>query len=184
MTANGGAAAGERQKKWDLRFMGMARLVALNSKDRKARVGCVLADARMAVLATGYNGFPRGVDDGVDARHGRPAKYLYTVHAEANAVADAACRGASLAGATAYVPWFPCAQCAGLLVQAGVAAVAAYRPDLSDPRWGADHRAALERLGEAGVVVRYLEGERIGAGAVDRTAGVGMVPEPAEEGEP
>jgi dCMP deaminase len=142
--------------------MEMARLVAANSKDRHHRYGCVIVDNELAVLATGYNGFPRCVNDDVDARYERPAKYLYTTHAEQNAVADAARRGASLADSAVYVDdRFPCASCAGLLIQAGIRTVVARRPDLSHPRWGASWRAALEMLAEAGVEVRYLEGERV-----------------------
>jgi dCMP deaminase len=151
----------DRQLKWDLRFMRMADLVAENSKDRSAKVGCVVFDDQMAVLSTGYNGFPRLVSDDVEGRHERPAKYRFTVHAEANSIANAARRGISLQGATLAVNWFPCAPCAGLLIQAGVREIVAYRPEPDHPRWGADHLAALEMFAEAGVLLRILEGERI-----------------------
>ena len=150
-----------RQLKWDLRFMEMAALVARNSKDRNHRYGCVVVDDRLAVLATGYNGFPRGVDDDVEERHARPEKYLWTTHAEQNAVCDAARRGARLAGATAYVDdRFPCARCAGALAQAGVRAVVGREPDLSHPRWGAEWRVALRIFREAEVEVRYMPEEK------------------------
>jgi dCMP deaminase len=150
----------ERERKWDLRFLAMARLIAANSKDRHHRYGCVVVDRLQAVLSTGYNGFPRLTNDYIEARYERPAKYLYTVHAEANAVADAARRGVSLAGSTAYIDdRFPCSNCAGLLIQAGVRAVVGRAPDLAHPRWGASWRAALEMLAEAGVEARYVEGE-------------------------
>lgn len=74
------------------------------------------------IRATGYNGLPRGVNDD-PRRMERPAKYLWTVHAEANAVAHAARTGASLLGCTAYVTHEPCAQCAALLINAGVAEI-------------------------------------------------------------
>jgi dCMP deaminase len=150
-----------RQAKWDARFMVMAKLISTNSKDPHHRYGCVLVDAFQAVLATGYNGLPRGVDDGVGMRFERPAKYFYMVHAEQNAVADAARRGMGLAGTTAYIhDRFPCANCAGLLIQAGVCTVVGREPDLAHPRWGGSWRVALEMLGEAGVEVRYLEVEK------------------------
>lgn len=150
----------ERQHKWDTRFMAMARLIAANSKDRHHKYGCVVVDSQLAVLSTGYNGFPRLVQDDIDARYERPAKYLYTVHAEANAVADAARRGVSLVDSTAYIDdRFPCSNCAGLLIQAGVTAIVGHEPDPLHPRWGASWRAALEMLAEAEVKVRYLEVE-------------------------
>jgi dCMP deaminase len=165
MDTNGSYTAENRQEKWDTRFMEMARLVAHNSKDRSKQVGCVVVDSHNAVVSTGYNGFPRGVDDNREERHERPTKYLYTVHAEANAVADAARRGCSLLGTTAYVPWFPCAGCAGLLIQAGVKTLVCYKPvETQYPlhsKWGPEFKAALVMLGEAHITVRYLEGQPI-----------------------
>lgn len=147
--------------KWDARFMEMARLVAGNSKDRSSQVGCVIVDDWNAVLSTGYNGFPRLVNDDVESRYKRPAKYLFTVHAEGNAVANAARRGVSLAGSTAFVNWFPCACCTGLFLQAGITTVVGYRPSLEDGRWVEEHQAAIEMLTEAGISIRYLEGRRL-----------------------
>jgi len=42
--------------------------------------------------------------------------------------------GVSIAGATMYLPWFPCAECARAIVQSGIGALVAYRPDLQDPK--------------------------------------------------
>ena len=152
-----------RRAKWDARFMELARLVAGWSKDRGTRVGCVLADELHAVLSLGYNGLPRGVRDDADERHAGDAQHLWTVHAEQNSLCDAARRGARVMGATAYVCWFPCAQCAVALIQAGVSAVVCYEPDLFHPRYGAGYRVALAAFGEAGVSVRYVAGERLRA---------------------
>jgi dCMP deaminase len=143
--------------KWDLRFMAMAQLIAENSKD-STKVGCVIVDGDLAILATGYNGAPRHVVDSPD-RYARPKKYLFMVHAEGNAIADTARRGVNLKDSTMFVSRFPCSNCAGLLIQAGVKAVVGRKPDPLHPRWGASWRAALEMLAEAEVEVRYLEVE-------------------------
>lgn len=108
--------------KWRARFAALAEEVATWSKDPSTKVGCVLASTDGAVLSTGYNGLPRGVED-APHRMERPTKYLWTVHAEAAAVANAARLGARTEGAVAFVTHSCCASCARLLVNAGVSAV-------------------------------------------------------------
>lgn len=99
--------------KWDLRFLKMAREVSAWSKDPKRKVGAVVVKNRR-ILSTGYNGYPVGFPDDVE----RDSKNLFTVHAEANAIAGAR---SSLKGSTIYVAGLhPCSQCAALIVQAGI----------------------------------------------------------------
>ena len=62
---------------WDRYFLEMATLIASRSKDRSTKVGAVIVDGVRNIRACGYNGFPRGVDDDVEARHARPTKYLW-----------------------------------------------------------------------------------------------------------
>lgn len=104
---------------WEEYFIRMAELVASRSKDPSTKVGCVVVSYDNTVLSTGYNGLPRGVLD-LPERMERPAKYLWTAHAEENAVAQAARNGISLDGATAYVTHSPCCRCARALIQAGI----------------------------------------------------------------
>jgi dCMP deaminase len=104
---------------WDEYFIRMAELVASRSKDPSTKVGCVVVSYDNTVLSTGYNGLPRGVLD-LPERMERPVKYLWTAHAEENAVAQAARNGISLNGATAYVTHSPCCRCARALIQAGI----------------------------------------------------------------
>lgn len=138
--------------KWDTRFFELARCVASWSKDPSTKCGAVVVDPARRVLGTGYNGFARGCDDAPELYADRARKYLRVVHAERNALLFA-CR--SVAGATVYtVPFPPCAQCAALLIQAGVARVVAPAPaaDLA-ARWGADLAEAARMFAEAGVVL-------------------------------
>ena len=59
---------------WDSRWMDMARLVGSWSKDRSRKCGAVIVDSRNVLVSIGWNGFPRGINDDVDARHERPTK--------------------------------------------------------------------------------------------------------------
>ena len=81
---------------WDEYFLTLCDAVALKSKDRSTKLGCVIVGVGHEVRSTGYNGFPRGVNDNVDARHQRPEKYKWTEHAERNAIYNAARCGVSV----------------------------------------------------------------------------------------
>lgn len=141
---------------WDARFMGLAQFVGSWSKDRSTKVGCVIVGPSNEIRAVGYNGFVRGLDDDDDARHERPAKYLWTEHAERNAIYHAAQIGIPLGGCRMYLPWFPCMDCARAIVQSGIVELVAIKPNTDDRKWGADFRNAAEMFGEAGVSVRLL----------------------------
>lgn len=105
---------------WDEYFNDMVVFVSSKSKDRSSKVGCVIVGPAHEIRTTGYNGFCRGINDDIDERHARPAKYLWAEHAERNAIYNAARNGISLEGCTAYVSMFPCADCARALIQSGV----------------------------------------------------------------
>lgn len=143
--------------RWDQRFLDLASLVSSWSKDRTTSVGCVLVGDRNNVIALGYNGFPRGIDDEVEERHERPAKYMWTEHAERNAVYNASRNGLSVNGATAYVTLFPCMACSRAFVQSGVSRVVVEdKPDFNNEKWGPEWRSSLELLAEAGIQVDFL----------------------------
>lgn len=112
--------------KWDHRFLALAGNIADWSKDPSTRVGAVLVNDLRQVIGMGYNGFPRGVDDLPSRYADRDWKYHFTQHAEANAVLQAV---ASPRDATAYVTHHPCANCAGMLIQAGVRRIVTTTPD-------------------------------------------------------
>jgi len=110
------------------------------------------------VLATGWNGFPRGIDDDRDERHERPAKYKWTEHAERNAIYNAAANGTALRGATMVMPWYPCADCARAIIQSGIIGLVCVEPDWSDAIWADDFSIVREMLDEAGVAVVFAQG--------------------------
>lgn len=139
---------------WDERFLRLALSVGQWSKDRSRQVGAVIVDDSRSILAVGYNGFPRGVDDSINDRHARPEKYLWTEHAERNAIYDAARRGVALDGSTIYLPWYPCADCARAVIQSGITNLVACERDSNDATWDNHFRVSSLMLAEAGVCVR------------------------------
>lgn len=140
---------------WQQRFMEMAELVATWSRDPSTQVGCVIVNPRRQVVSTGFNGFPRGVDDDPARYADRATKYLMVLHAEANAVLQA---GGDVRGGTAYVTHPPCAQCAAVLIQAGIEKIVTRAPDAGmAERFRESFGAAEMMLHEVGVTVE-LEG--------------------------
>lgn len=136
--------------KWSARFMEMAQLVSSWSKDTTTKVGAVAVGTSRQVLTTGYNGLPRGVQD-LPERMERPAKYLWTSHAEANLVAHAA--RAVLEGSTVYVTHLCCSACARLLINAGVAKVVS--GDGTTSMAQEEFEVAMTMFTEAGVVLEF-----------------------------
>ena len=136
-------------KKWALRFLVLAKHIAEWSKDPSTGVGAVAVhpDSR-EVLTTGYNGLPRGVHDRPE-RMERPAKYLWTAHAEANLVAHAARK--VLDGSTVFVSHFCCSGCAKLLINAGVKQVVVGDGQTSMPE--EEFAVARKMFEEAGLLV-------------------------------
>ena len=124
----GAAEKFETRPSWDEYFMATAVLLSTRSPCDRLHVGCLLVsggDRRNRIVAAGYNGFLPATPHVSRVRDGHEQA---TVHAEQNAVADAARRGSSLDGCIAYVTHFPCINCAKILAAAGIAEVR-YRED-------------------------------------------------------
>lgn len=154
--------------RWDTRFLDLAHLVASWSKDLSTKVGAVLvAPDDKRILSVGYNGFPRGIRDTASRLVDRPTKHLFTVHAEANAIAAATRAGVSLYGATAYVTHPCCAQCAALLVQAGVREVVVPSNVRLTGDWEASLAAADAIFMEAGISVRGVRWPAVSPDALE-----------------
>ena len=146
--------------KWDIRFMQMADLVATWTScfaPGRAIGAVVVKDKR--VMTTGYNGAPAGMktcrEKGECLRRklgipsGTRAEVCYAVHAEQNAIAQAAKLGISLDGATLYCTHQPCSICAKLMVNSGIRRVV-YREGYPDP-------FTLEILNEAGILLEQFD---------------------------
>lgn len=109
---------------WDECFMRMTHVISERSKDPSTQVGAVIADSHNVVVGLGYNGFPRGVDDGNFPwdREGDflNTKYAYICHAEENAIYNA---NNSTKGCKLYSKLFPCNECAKTIIQNGIAEI-------------------------------------------------------------
>lgn len=140
---------------WDVRFLELAAFISGWSKDPSTKVGAVFIGGDRQILATGFNGFPRGIAD--DERlHNREQKYPIICHGEENGILDAARRGVSLLGSTVYVtPWPSCLKCTRGLIQVGVKRVVF--PDTPAPdRWKAELEGSKALYKEAMVQVDYI----------------------------
>ena len=134
---------------WDEYFMATAVLLSTRSPCERLHVGCVMVSGGARpnrLIAAGYNGYLPGARHTSRVRDGHEQA---TVHAEQNAVAEAARRGSPLEGCVAYVTHFPCINCAKVLAAAGIGEIR-YRMDYhNDP-------IAAELLSDAGVHVTQL----------------------------
>ncbi len=130
--------------------MATAVLIASRSDCERLHVGCVIVTGggrKNRLVAAGYNGYLPGVPHASRMRDGHEQA---TVHAEQNAVADAARRGSSVEGCVAYVSHYPCINCAKILAAAGIAELK-YRLDYNnDP-------LVAPLLTDAGVKIVHLE---------------------------
>ena len=134
---------------WDEYFMATAVLIATRSNCERLHVGCVIVaggERKNRLVAAGYNGFLPGTPHVSRVRAGHEQA---TVHAEQNAISDAARRGSSVGGCIAYVTHYPCVNCAKIFAASGIAEIK-YRSDYhNDP--------LVERLmADAGVTVTKL----------------------------
>ena len=141
-------------KKWDRRFIDLALHISGWSKDPSTKLGCVVVGEDREIRSTGFNGFPRGIDDSMERLEDRELKYPLICHAEENAIMHAARIGISLKDCTAYVTWPPCTRCARSLIQAGVVEVV-YPGNIEIPdRWIEDFERSDSMMKEAGVITR------------------------------
>jgi dCMP deaminase len=105
---------------WDRYFMDIARVVASRATCDRKHVGAVLVRDK-TILATGYNGSIRGMPHCIEVGHMMENDHcVATIHAEANAIIQAAKNGVMIDGATIYVTASPCWSCFKQIANAGV----------------------------------------------------------------
>ena len=138
-------------KKWNMRFLEMAKMVGSWSKDPSTQVGAVIVDDDRRVISLGYNGFPKGVADN-NRLEDRKEKYKMIVHAERNALLFA---NVSVKDATIFTyPFMPCPVCTGMIIQSGIQRVVSLQTD--NPRWQEDFEISRKMLEEAEIgLVEY-----------------------------
>ncbi len=105
---------------WDTYFMQIAEDVAARSTCDRAMVGTVLVREKR-ILTTGFNGSPMGQPHCDEVGHLMVEGHcVRTIHAETNAIIQAALHGVSTKGAICYVTHFPCINCTKALINAGI----------------------------------------------------------------
>jgi dCMP deaminase len=147
--------------KWDARFMRLAKEISTWSKDPSSKIGAVIVNNDRRILSTGYNGFPRGIEDTEERLNNKEEKYPRIVHGELNALLGALYNGVSVKDATLYVYGLPvCADCTKSVIQSGIRRVVINMAALDNEKW-ADQwdRLSKPMFQEAGVSISYLNTE-------------------------
>lgn len=142
--------------KWDTRFLELSESIATWSKDPSRGVGAVIVSPMKQVLATGYNGLPRGVEDHPE-RLERPVKYELIVHAEMNAIIQCARNGITPVGATMYSSFSPCIHCTLSIVQAGISRVVTRAIAEGDAHWNESLEKSISMLKEVGIEYTVMD---------------------------
>lgn len=139
---------------WDEYFMEITKLVAKRSTCLRRQVGAILVKDRR-ILTTGYNGSPQGLAhcsevgclrEKLKVPSGERNELCRGIHAEQNALVQAALHGVSIQGAVLYVTHQPCVVCAKMLINAGIKEIITL-DDYPD-------ELARELLAEAGIRIR------------------------------
>lgn len=140
---------------WTEYFVVLAHQISSRATCPVRKVGAVFVNPQTHnILTVGYNGSPRGLSHCGDAckkrRQGEGSDQCKAIHAEANAIYNAAFNGTNLNGSVAYLTLNPCLGCARAMIQVGVKEVCfgQYHPSYGD---------ALDLLDEAGVSYYSLE---------------------------
>jgi len=146
---------------WDEYFMQITRLVATRGTCLRRQVGAVLVKDKK-ILTTGYNGPPPGLPhcdekggclrDQLGVPSGERQEISRAVHAEQNAIIQAAISGVNIKGATLYCTNQPCILCTKMLISAGIREFV-IEDGYPDP-------LAKEMMEEAGIIVRHWQGNK------------------------
>lgn len=142
---------------WDEYFMEMAILTSKRSTCMRRQVGAVIVKDKH-IIATGYNGAPRGIKhceerggclrEKLDVPSGERQELCMAVHAEQNAIIQAATLGQSVEGGVIYVTNQPCVICAKMIINAGIKRVVV--------KDGYPDQLSIDILGEAGLRIVML----------------------------
>jgi dCMP deaminase len=150
------ADSGRERPSWDRYFMDIVELVSKRSTCVRRKVGAVLVREKR-MLSTGYNGAPSGLEHCLDVGclreklkvpSGERHELCRGLHAEQNAIIQAALHGVSVNGATMYCTNHPCIICAKMIINSGITSVI-YTDGYSD-------QLARDMLKEAGVKIKIL----------------------------
>ena len=142
---------------WETYFMDITALVAKRSTCLRRAVGAIIVKDKQ-ILSTGYNGAPSNVRhceevgclrERLKVESGMRHELCRGIHAEQNAIIQAAFHGVSVRGASLFCTNQPCSICAKMIINAGIQTIY-YRSGYADP-------LALEMIAESGVQLVHLE---------------------------
>lgn len=144
---------------WIEYFRNIAHQVKLKSKDNNTQIGAVIVGRDNEILSTGYNSFPRGINDNVPSRQERPEKYYWFEHAERNAIYNAARIGVSLKDSTMYLTCgMCCTDCTRGIINSGIKKVYLEREGgAKGDIWSEHSKRSIQLFKEAGVEVYYYD---------------------------
>ena len=143
---------------WDRKFLELAKHISTWSKDPSKKIGAVAVGANRNILATGYNGFPKGIQDTEERLNDRETKYELVVHAEMNCIYNAVENGVSLKDSHLYVYGLPiCHECAKGVVQVGIGRVIIEDRLCAEQRWSDSFAKSKRIFNEGNVVVNYCK---------------------------
>jgi dCMP deaminase len=143
---------------WSEYYLNVAEFVKVKSKDESTQIGAVIVSEGNSVLSTGYNSFPRGLDDNIPERQERPEKYYWFEHAERNAIYNAAMNGVALRNSTMYVTsGVPCVDCARGIINSGIKVVFCKLEctTKNNEKWSESRERSIQMFKECGVEVKY-----------------------------
>lgn len=144
------------ERKWDLRFLSLAREISKWSKDPSTRCGAVIVDENHRIISLGYNGFPIDIVDDPARYIDRDLKYQLVIHAEMNALLFARGRTENCTLYTYPIP--VCVRCSTLVIQAQLSRVVSIPLDEERAiRWEKDMVLASDLMEEAGISISLYE---------------------------
>ena len=143
---------------WDEYFLNLCKSISLKSKDPSTKVGALIVGPNKEIRSTGWNGFARGIVDSKERYESRPLKYDLVVHAELNAICNAARVGTPLDGCTLYVfPLYVCNDCAKAVIQVGIKEIVMVSSERNKQIWINKMELSRIMFDEANVTYRILE---------------------------
>jgi dCMP deaminase len=144
---------------WEQYFRNIAHQVKKKSKDIHTQIGAVIVGTDNEIVSTGYNSFPRGINDDMETRQSRPEKYYWFEHAERNAIYNAARIGVSTKDCTMYLTCgIPCADCARGIINAGIRRIVCEtNGGATGSKWEEHAIRSVLMFNEAGVEIKYYE---------------------------
>lgn len=143
---------------WTEYFLNIAEQIKLKSKDESTQIGAIIVGMDNEVLSTGYNSFPRGLDDTIKERQERPEKYFWIEHAERNSIYNAARIGVSLKNSTIYLTsGVPCMDCARAIVNVGIQVVWCKEEctTKNKEKWEESQEKSMKLFNECNVIVYF-----------------------------